>query len=179
MSSFTQRDEQQGADPGDLDPGAPHLIIRRWHQRAPIGDVDQLFSSQQPVADTVSWPKRLAEHFPEALGQSVRCGRAKILPVIDGQMSVVGAAERMRLFQDRIEHRREIAGRRIDDLQHLGSRRLLLQGLTRLGNEARVLDRDDRLRGEILEEVDLLVGKGPHLLAVNADRPQQSPILAH
>jgi len=133
VSSFTQRDEQQGADPGDLDPGAPHLIIRRWHQRAPIGDVDQLFSSQQPIADTVSWPKRLAEHFPEALGQSVRCGRAKILPVIDGQMSVVGAAERMRLFQDRIEDRREIAGRRIDDLQDLSHRGFAGQRFVALG----------------------------------------------
>ena len=38
-------------------------------------------------------------------------------------------AEAVRLFQDRVEYRREIAGRGIDDLQHLGGRGLLLQGL--------------------------------------------------
>jgi hypothetical protein len=49
-------------------------------------------------------------------------------------MSVVGAAERMRLFQDRIEHRREIAVRRIDDLQDLGHRVLAGQRFVALGS---------------------------------------------
>ena len=40
----------------------------------------------------------------------------------------------MRLLQDRIEYRREIAGRGIDDLQHLGSRGLPPQRLVALGS---------------------------------------------
>ena len=39
----------------------------------------------------------------------------------------------------------------IDDAEHLGGRGLLLQGLARLGDEARVLHRDDRLRREALQ----------------------------
>ena len=35
--------------------------------------------------------------------------------------------KRVRLFQHRVEHRREVAGRGIDDLQHFGGRGLLLQ----------------------------------------------------
>jgi hypothetical protein len=35
----------------------------------------------------------------------------------------------VRLFQDRLEHRREIAGRGIDDLQYLGGRGFPLQRL--------------------------------------------------
>ena len=43
------------------------------------------------------------------------------------------AAEPVRLFQDRIEYRDEVAGRGIDDLQHLGGRGLLLVGLFKFG----------------------------------------------
>jgi hypothetical protein len=51
---------------------------------------------------------------------------------------------------------REVAGRSIDDLQHLGGRGLLFERLARLGDQPRVLHRDDRLRGEILYQRDLL-----------------------
>ncbi len=44
-----------------------------------------------------------------------------------------GAAKRVRLFQDRVEHRREIAGRGIDDPQYLGGRGLLRQRFVALG----------------------------------------------
>jgi len=56
-----------------------------------------------------------------------------------------------RLFQHRIEDRREVAGRGIDDLQYLGGRGLLLQGLARLGHEPRVLHRNDGLRRDVLQ----------------------------
>ena len=54
--------------------------------------------------------------------------------------------EAVRLFQYRVEHRREVAGRGIDDLQHLGGRGLLLQRLVALGGplgtrQAAVADR--------------------------------------
>jgi hypothetical protein len=57
----------------------------------------------------------------------------------------------VRLFEDRVENRSEVAGRGIDDLQYLGSRRLLLQRFARLGQEPRILHCDDRLRREILQ----------------------------
>jgi hypothetical protein len=56
----------------------------------------------------------------------------------------------VRFFQNRVEDRGEIAGRRINDLEHLGGRRLLLQCFARLGEQPRVLHRDHCLRGEIL-----------------------------
>src|SRR5262249_62314908 len=65
----------------------------------------------------------------------------------DPQASERGPAKGMRLLQYRIENRSEVASRRIDDLQHLGSRGLLLQCLARLGQEPRVLHRDDGLGG--------------------------------
>ena len=58
-------------------------------------------------------------------------------------------------------------------LQHLGGRGLLLQRLPQLIEQPRVLDGDDGLRGEVLDQLDLLVGERPHLLAVDGDDADQ------
>ena len=77
----------------------------------------------------------------------------------------------MRLLEDRVEYRREVAGRRIDDLQYLGGRGLLLQCLTRLGQQSPVLHCNDRLRREIFDERDLTFSKRPHFPASGDDLP--------
>ena len=97
--------------------------------------------------------------------------------VIGPQCAERGTAQLHRLVQHSIEHRGEVAGRRVDDLQYFGSRGLLLQGLARLGQEPRVLHRDDRLRCEILQQRDLLVGKRPDFLAVENESAEQSVFL--
>src|SRR5262249_22185972 len=79
------------------------------------------------------------------------------------------AAQPVRLLQDRVEHWREVAGRRVDDLQHLGGRGLLLQSLARLSYEPRVLHCNYRLRGEVLQQRDLLVGERPNLVTVDVE----------
>ena len=56
----------------------------------------------------------------------------------------------MRLFQNSIEHRGEVAGRAVDDLQYLGSGGLLLQRLARLVDQPRIFHRNHSLRGEVL-----------------------------
>ena len=84
----------------------------------------------------------------------------------------------MRLFHYRLEHRREIAGRGIDDLQHLCGRGLLLQGLACLVNEPRVLHRDNCLCGEVLRQRDLLVSERADLLAVDRKGAEQVVALA-
>src|ERR1041384_5437799 len=43
-------------------------------------------------------------------------------------------AQMQGLFKHRIEHRREVAGRGVDDLSYLSCRGLLFQSLARLGN---------------------------------------------
>jgi len=71
---------------------------------------------------------------------------------IPGQHNSKGRfAETPSPFEHRIEYGGEVAGRTVDDLQYLGGRGLLLQGLARLGQEPRILHRDDRLRREVLQ----------------------------
>jgi len=50
--------------------------------------------------------------------------------------------------------------------------RHLVGTLPQLGKKPRIFHRDDRLRCEVLQQGDLLVGERPHLLAVNMDNTQ-------
>ena len=71
-------------------------------------------------------------------------------------------------------------GELADDLEHLGGRGLLLQQISpQLVEQAGVLDGDDGLGGEVRDQLDLLVGKGPHLLAINGDSADQLAFLEH
>ena len=59
-------------------------------------------------------------------------------------------------------------------LQLLHRARELIGALAQLIEQPRVLDGDDGLRGEVRDQLDLLVGERPHLLAVDGDRADQA-----
>src|SRR5437899_435536 len=88
--------------------------------------------------------------FRKCSWKAARGGRLEPPPVRDREGAEISAAKTHRLFEHRVEHRREVARRGIDDLQDFGSRGLLLQGLAGLGDEPRVLHRDHGLGGEVL-----------------------------
>ena len=58
-----------------------------------------------------------------------------------------------------IEHRLEIEGRTADNLEHLGGRGLLLQGLPKFVEQPRVLDGDNRLVSEGSGKFNLPIGE--------------------
>ena len=53
-------------------------------------------------------------------------------------------------LDQRVEHRLQIERRAADDLEHVGGGGLLLERFAQLVEQARVLDGDDGLRGEVL-----------------------------
>ena len=53
------------------------------------------------------------------------------------------------------------------------------RALSQFAEQPRILDGDDRLGGEILHQLNLLVGKRPDFLAVDGDSPHQCAILDH
>ncbi len=55
----------------------------------------------------------------------------------------------------------------------------IVRALAQLVEQPRVLDGDDRLIGEILHQLDLLVGERPHFLAVDDDNANQLVFLEH
>ena len=70
------------------------------------------------------------------------------LAVISTDAAELRVAQSKCLLQHRVEDRPEITRRAVNDLQDLGSRGLLFERLARLGDEPRVLDRNDGLGGE-------------------------------
>ena len=83
------------------------------------------------------------------------------------------------ILQHGVEYRLKLAGRAGDDLEHVGGRGLLLQRFAQFVEQPRVLDGDDGLGGEVLDQLDLLVGERTNLLAVDGDRADQLVLLEH
>src|SRR5262245_30220036 len=82
-------------------------------------------------------------------------------------------------FHERVEDRLQIECRAAYDFEHIGGGSLLLQGFAQLVEQPGVLDGDDGLGGEILNQLDLLVGERLRLLAVNDNRADQLVVLEH
>src|SRR5262249_43220405 len=102
----------------------------------------------------------------------------KQLAVVGTKHSVRSTAQAYSLFDHRIEHWLEVAGRGVDDLQDLGSRGLLFQGFTRLGDQPGVLHRNDCLRREVLHQCDLFVGKWANFSTENREVTDENAVLA-
>jgi hypothetical protein len=154
-SVLQQRHQKVGAGASEIDQseaiGVAALIGLGGNE---VGDVNKALTGQdarRPGAGPIN-----AQVAPCVVlnisGRHPVCrGQTEPLAVIGAQLAEGTAAQAQRFRQHRIEHRGEVAGRAVDDLQYLGSRRLLLQGLARLGDQPRVLHRDHRLRREILQ----------------------------
>jgi hypothetical protein len=90
-----------------------------------VGDLHITFAAQQPLMEA-GVAIRLAKLFDPKLGHPAMGGEAEIFAVIGDQCAMLDAAKGVRLLKNSVEHRGEVAGRGIDDLQHLGGRGLLL-----------------------------------------------------
>src|SRR5262245_59497205 len=91
----------------------------------------------------------------------------------------IGLAQARRRFHQRLKHSLEIECRPADDLQHVGGRGLLLERFAQLVEQTCVLYRDHGLRSKVLDQVDLLIGKGTYLLAGENDCSDQFIVLEH
>ena len=143
-----------------------------------VKNMGKMLASQQRTNDWRIDTQTLAQTLRDRLRHAAYRRRAEMRPVAQKQRSVIAVAEPVRLFQYRVEHRGEVAGRAVDDAQHLGGRGLLLQCLARLGQQPRVLHRDHCLCREILQQCDLLCSKRPDFLTVNGDDAEESVTVA-
>src|SRR6266849_5186741 len=132
-----------------------------------VTNVDEILALHKPIVRT-SWQRSsglLKELDKRWRGTALR-DPAKELAVNPCEVTEARLTQPHSLFEHRVEDRREVAGRRVDDPQDLGGCGLLVESLARLGDQPRVLDRDDGLGREILHQRDLLVRERPDLLAV-------------
>src|SRR5689334_23231121 len=107
--------------------------------------------------------------LPETLGHPVPGDRVEHAPVEGPERREVELAQTNGPFEYRVEHRTEVARRGIDNLQYLGRRSLLFQGLALFGYQSCVFDRDHRLIGEGADEFDLAIGEWLHALAAECE----------
>src|SRR5262249_13996165 len=102
----------------------------------------------------------------------------ELAPDLPRDAGLIGLASRGRVDQ-RLKHRLEIESQAADDLEHVGSRPLLLQGVAQLVKQASVLDGDDSLVGEVLDQLDLLVAERTYLCTIHADGADNLILLEH
>src|SRR5262245_15675220 len=100
----------------------------------------------------------IREPWPRSKGSR----KTEIFTIELENVSARGAAKPRRALNQGLQHRLEIESGAADDLEHVGGRGLLLQRFAQLVQQPRVLDRDRRLVGECLDQLDLLVGERPH-----------------
>ena len=97
--------------------------------------------------------------------------------IVDQQyIKLVAAEQVLAAVEDLVEHRLGIGHRGADHAENLGGGFLLLQRLARLGDEPRVLHRDDRLRREVLQQRDLLIGERPNFSAINSKSAERDAV---
>src|SRR5262249_10892800 len=147
-------------------PGIVWLLFRHFPKTV-IDNMDDSVALQQARSGmSRRWFVGLSQKFRPPARDTALCNGADFASIVKLQSADGDPTEVMRLLQDCRIHRIEVPGRRIDNLQDLGSRGLLLQRLARLGNEPRILHRDHRLRREILQQYDLLFGEWADFLAI-------------
>ena len=146
------------AQVADLDqaPAADRLLGQRAGERSRERGADPRLDLGGPgLAETPAGRVRHAEHRHVHLA----------VLVDDAQREGLRREQAVAALDDLLEHRRGVGHRVADDVQHLGGRRLLLQRLLRLVEQAHVLDRDQRLVGERLGQRDLGVAERAGRLA--------------
>ena len=110
---------------------------------------------------------------------TVHRDRAEGISFAQKHAAVLGPADARGVGQHGLEHRRKLAGRAGDDLEHLGSRRLPLEQFAQLVEQSCILDSDDRLIGKIADQLYLLVRERSYLGAIYGDRADELTLLEH
>ena len=100
--------------------------------------------------------------------------------------SEFGLANPRRVLEHLLKYGLDIIRKHADEFENFGCRTLLIEGFLKIAGfglhlveQPRVLDRDHRLVGEVLDKLNLSLSEWSHLLAVDDDRPNQRALLEH
>src|SRR5262245_29927599 len=135
-------------------------------------------STDQTALPNLQW---CPGHFGVQCGRlSVRClNLIKVFFLGEGDIAHIRLAETRGRFEQSIENGVEVKSGSADDLEHVGGGGLLLECFTQFVEQPGVLDGDDGLSGEVLDQLDLLVGERMNLLVVDGDDTDQRVFLEH
>ena len=173
---------EQGSNSAKIDRRNPHRIARGIGRvRGSVFDLDNpLCCDDAAEVGIRAWMNELVQpRFDVGRRRAVHGNGTEAIAFAEVHRAEFGLADARGILQHGLEHRLQFAGRRTDDTQHVRRRRLLLQRLAQFVEQPRVLDGDDGLGGEVLHQLDLLVGERPHLLAIDADDANELVVLEH
>src|SRR5262245_18695765 len=140
-----------------------------------FGPHDPLHRAAWPQFDSSPCSEMLFERFR----QVVKRHRFKLAILDPEHPAETCATDPGGACEHGLEHGLKVAWRAGDDLEHVGGGGLLLQRFAQLIEQSRIFNRDNRLRGEILNQCDLLIGEWLHLLAIDGDCPHQLVLFEH
>src|SRR5215472_15336925 len=121
----------------------------------------------------------LSRVFFQLRRQSVASRNAIDVAITKENDVVLRLAEPRCRLHERIEHRLQIECRATDDLEHVARSSLLLQGFPQFAQQSRVFDGDHSLISEVLQQLDLFIGKRTHFLTINSDDSNYLIIFEH
>jgi len=178
---FAQRYGKLSTEATDLDlcspqrmTGAVSLALRD------VRDMSNVLSQQHPLHGHAGSRQHRSAPSSPLVEFAMATGRNEVesFSIISGDVAKAGLAQTHRFFEHHVEDGRKIAGRGVDDAKHLSGGGLLLQGFAGLGQQPRVLYRDDRLRSEVLDERDFPVAERPNFKADSSDHAEQRTVFA-
>src|SRR5262249_692827 len=128
-----------------------------------IGNMDHPSFKKGP-ADTraaFGFDWRIADLIHELAREAVSLAAIKNSIFLAGDDGFIGITELCGRFNKRLQYGLQIKSRTADDLEHIGGGGLLLKGFTKLIEQARILDGNDGLGGEVFDKIDFLLAKRP------------------
>src|SRR6516225_5506846 len=153
--------------------GVIGVNIRYLYDRA-----SQYGTAEGRVLSSRPW-HHAAHNVQSFVGQTKGADMIHDLAVKPHHEGKLSATQPDRAFCDRIEHWLNIGRRTRNDAEYSRRRRLLLQRLSELIEQPRVLDGDDGLRSKVLHQFDLLVGERANFLAKDGEGTDQFVFFEH
>jgi hypothetical protein len=140
---------------------------------------DPAFEGRSCREGSAPEPNRLPPPQLDMLGRATVARRPlEQLPVEPIDVAVLGTAQQDRTLDQGLQDRLDVEGGAANQLQDFARSRLLLQRLRQLAvpslelrEQAHVFDRDHRLGGECLRQLDLLVREGLRLTPSHDNDP--------
>src|SRR5262249_11778101 len=151
-----------------------------------VGDVDELAPHYHSPGDclAIGGEGPSTQQGVELFVTRGRCDKAINLALPDRHPCAIRIAKPSGCLNEGIQDRLEVEGRTADGLQHIACPGLEFERLLEISSapaefarQPRILHRDHRLCGKVLQQRDLFVGERPHLLAVDDHCAQQNVVL--
>jgi hypothetical protein len=135
--------------------------------------MDKLLGAEHPFERASSQGLKSSASFVE-LGERGRYAEmghnANRTLIRQEHLAKLGLADRDGMLQHRLEHRLQLAKRAADYAQLLQCLGQIVGALAQLVEQTGVLNGNDRLRGEVGDQLDLFVRKRTDLLSVDGHR---------